>query len=216
MLPFWRKIVQLAEIFFFTLEGYSQVVQTPRYLETSPEMAGSWIFIRFLSHLLLHISPKASVVFATSFSYYCSYQYSVQWDDLWDVKMIKISAEIDSMKIKIVLQKIGKVAYCLCQVKMSCFWWTLKTNKEKAICQINSLYKVLGIVLILASKYIASETAAAIGVPTYLNLYCFIVILQDSFTYSIDQICNLSGRNDKYVHRVDFILVHKSFIYHSF
>lgn len=79
-----------------------------------------------------------------------------------------------------------------------------------------TLYKVLGIVLILASKYIASETAAAIGVPTYLNLYCSIVILQDSFTYSIDQICNLSGRNDKYVHRLDFVLVHKSFTYHSF
>lgn len=45
----------------FTLEGYSQMVQTPRYLETFTEMVGSWIFIRFLSHLLLHMSSEESV-----------------------------------------------------------------------------------------------------------------------------------------------------------
>ena len=43
--------------------------------------------------------------------YYCSYQYSVQWDDLCDVKMIKISADwimINIRRIKIVLQKDRK------------------------------------------------------------------------------------------------------------
>lgn len=50
----------------FTLEGYSQMVQTPRYLETFTEMVGSWVFIRFLSHLLLHMSSKESVLATSS------------------------------------------------------------------------------------------------------------------------------------------------------
>ena len=37
------------------------MVQTPRCLESFTEMVGSWIFIGFLSHLLSHMSSKASV-----------------------------------------------------------------------------------------------------------------------------------------------------------
>lgn len=77
---------------------------------------------------------------------------------------------INSRRVKVALPKDRKGRLLSLSVKMNSFSCALKTNKEKGICQINSLYKVLGIVLILASKYITSGIAAAIVVTSYLNL----------------------------------------------
>ena len=109
VLLFWRTIQQLAAIYFSL---WRAILRWYRPLDAL-KVSLKWQALGFLQGFSLtfcHTCLLKHLCTCTSL-YYCSYQYSVQWDDLWDVKMIKISADwimINIRRIKIVLQKDRK------------------------------------------------------------------------------------------------------------